>query len=196
MDVPLHERARADYGVPALDSYDAVITWLESLGATHLALHKHWEGHYDEFVHPKRVSDILTIADEEFIRTHASQEEHENILNDAPDDPSEYQRPADEPEDLWLMDFEIGAKRLLILLERHPRNPDKLGNYRIYGAGQWLREALWAATGVLPLDPGSEEGELFRQTFEQSIGPLRRLWDALTGSIIEFWLHLRGWDRI
>lgn len=82
---------------------------------------------------------------------------------DEPMAPEEFQRDPDDPEELWLMDLEIGAQRLLIVLEHEVNNKHRLGNFRIYGAGQWLLEALWAATGVVPLDPGTEEGELFNK---------------------------------
>lgn len=126
------------------------------------------DGAFDEYVNPELVSSILTIHDEQFIRNHATSEEKEMLQVDEPMDPKEFQRDPDDPEELWLMDFEIGAQRLLIVLEHEVSNEHRLGNFRIYGAGQWLREALWAAIGVVPLDPGTEEGELFSKAIQES----------------------------
>ena len=45
--------------------------------------------------------------------------------------------------------------RLIVVIESAETSLYAVGNFRVHGLGQWLREALWAATGVLPRDPGA-----------------------------------------
>ena len=58
-------------------------------------------------------------------------------------------------------------ERAIVVLETTPAHHDRVGNFRVYGAAQWLRESLWAATGIVPRDPGSPDANslLFGEAF-------------------------------
>jgi len=57
---------------------------------------------------------------------------------------------------------------LIVMVERDPGSEALVGNFRVHGASQWLRETLWAATGIVPRDPGapSADSALFGRAFQ------------------------------
>jgi hypothetical protein len=56
---------------------------------------------------------------------------------------------------------------LLVVLERATDDPDRVGNFRVHGAGQLLRERLWAMTEIIPLDVGVPVSDLFRRAVDR-----------------------------
>lgn len=50
----------------------------------------------------------------------------------------------------------------IVVLERSRDDELALGNFRVIGPGQRLREQLWAATGIAPKDSGPIDGDLYR----------------------------------
>ncbi|MHA7270264.1 hypothetical protein [Arthrobacter sp. HLT1-20] len=159
--------ARGHFGVkPAVTCTDA-ISLLESLGAVAFSFDTHRDDLIDEFVDPSLVIGAYTLAQPSLLRRRATPEEKENFTASPNDtfDPLEY---GAERAEWTLLAREIETlARLVVVLERDPESEEFLGNFRVYGAGQWLRETLWAASGVVPRDPGepSAESELFGRAF-------------------------------
>ncbi|MBF4576258.1 hypothetical protein [Frondihabitans sp. VKM Ac-2883] len=112
----------------------------------------------DEHVDRDLVVATLTILDADLMRRRALPEEIDRLEWDEPFDPLEYGR---ENEAETRFAHELAFPRLLIFLERMPDDATRLGNYRVYGPGQWLRDSLWAATGVVPRDTANSENDLF-----------------------------------
>ncbi|MFP3713884.1 hypothetical protein [Puerhibacterium sp. TATVAM-FAB25] len=88
-------------------------------------------------------------------------------------------------------------------LERDRHAPQRVGNFRVHGAGQWIRESLWAATGVMPRDPGSRGSALYSQGLdllrpERPDQPVAlydrlpgRLWTAYVALVRPRWRRVR-----
>lgn len=163
----LLSEAREHFGVqPAATCTDA-ISLLQSLGAVPFDFDTHRDDLIDEFVDPSLVVGAYTLAEPSLLRRRATPEEIENFTA-SPDenfDPLEY--GADRAEWTLLAREVETLARLIVVLERDRESEELLGNFRVYGAGQWLRETLWAASSVVPRDPGapSAESELFGRAF-------------------------------
>ena len=165
----LLRRARAEYGVPAAERVEEMAAFLAGLGAVPIDFDRYWESLADEFVDPELVVSAVTILDPALFQQCGTRFDREYV-DDQPDeefDPLDY-GPDQVEWTTWSHEIETGA-RLIVLIERDPNDPGRTGHCRVLGAGQWLREALWAATGVLPRDPGapaSGEAELYGDAFE------------------------------
>lgn len=119
----------------------------------------------DEHVDESVIVGLLTITDPSVIDSISSDEEKEQLDEDEDED-EEWDGPVFD--DIYsVMNEEHGSlKRVSVLLERDPANAANVGNFRVYGGGQKLREWLWAKTGILPRDHGPVDGELFRRYIE------------------------------
>lgn len=159
--------ARAHFGVQPASTVDEVARLLQSLGAEPFEYEKHRDEVADEFVDWHLVVGGFTLTDSPLLRRRATAEEFEHFTADLDEefDPLEY--GIDQAE--WtLFAREVGTlARLIVLVEREAETETLVGNFRVYGAGQWLRETLWAATGIVPRDPGapSEDSQLFGRAF-------------------------------
>lgn len=167
----LLQRARAAYGVPAAERVEDVLALLAALGAVPIDFNRYQGSLADEFVDPDLVVSAVTILDPALLEQRATSIDRQYIdgLPDEELDPFEY-GPDQVEWTTWSHEMETGA-RLIVLIERDPADPQRAGHCRVVGAGQWLREALWAATGVLPRDPGAPapgEAELYGDAFELS----------------------------
>lgn len=164
----LLESAREQYAVPAMPLLSDVVSFLTSLGASPLDLHRYREDLIDEFVDPELAVVAFTLHAPQLLRQRANAEELENFASD-PDsefDPREY---GIENEEWTVFSHEVEElSRVHIVLERADLSTERAGNFRVHGGAQWLREALWAATGVVPRDPGSpaDNSTLFGRAFE------------------------------
>lgn len=155
--------AREHYDVPELADLNATISWLRSLGASPVEAEVHAEHFLDEHVDRNLVTSMLTINDRDLVRSHLSGRDrefyHSNALDAELDgfDPDEY---GIEKKAETIFNHEVGIDRLLIVLERAIDDENAVGNFRVFGAGQWLRETLWAGTGVVPRDVGGGDSDL------------------------------------
>lgn len=122
----------------------------------------------DDFVASDYVVAAFTLADAAVLQQRATEEERAMFVPDPDEmfDPLEYGAEMVEWT-TWSYEMSV-LQRLLVLVERHPRDADRVGGFRVYGPGQWLRESLWAATGVVPRDPRSpsDASSLFGDAFE------------------------------
>lgn len=167
-EVILLDRARQQYDVPAAVSVAEVVELLRDLGAGPIDFDRYRESLVDEFVDSDLVVVALTLADAVLLQQRATGEERAMFVPDPDEvfDPLEY---GPEMVEWTTWSYEISAlQRLLVLVERHPSDTDRVGGFRVYGPGQWLRESLWAATGIVPRDPGSpsDASALFGDAFE------------------------------
>ncbi|MGM0928515.1 MAG: hypothetical protein ACQEXN_02240 [Actinomycetota bacterium] len=121
----------------------------------------------DEHVNEKLVAALYTITDPAVIRSISSPQELEMFAPDE-DEEEEYSYPVEPGLEFYSrMNEEHGTlQRVSVLLEHAAGNPDRVGNFRVYGAGQLLREVLWAATGLLGRDTGVPTGALYSQYVE------------------------------
>lgn len=142
--------------VPELSDLNEIEQWLRNLGARDVDIDV--SGFMDEHVDRDLVVATLTILDADLMRRRALPEEIDRLEWDEPFDPLEY---GQENEAETRFAHELAFPRLLIFLERMPDDDTRLGNYRVYGPGQWLRDSLWAATGVVPRDTANSENDLF-----------------------------------
>lgn len=153
----LIREARHEYGVDAAITIDEITHFLESLGAVPLSLERYWLDLVDEFVDPQLLAGAVTLYAPALIQDRANTEEKINFIIDPGEefDPLEF---GEQNREWTTYSHEIeGLQRLHIVLEHALDQPDRLGNFRIYGGGQWLRETLWAASTVLPRDVGSPD---------------------------------------
>jgi hypothetical protein len=161
--------ARAAYAVPAATTVEDVVRLLAGWGASAFPYESVIDSLADEFVDRSTIVGAWTLADAA-LADRATPEEREAFGPDPDEvfDPDEY-----GPENAWWTtighEMEI-MQRLIVLLERAAGDPETVGGFRVHGAGQWLRESLWAATGVLPRDPGAPHGELFRAALRLARG--------------------------
>jgi hypothetical protein len=121
----------------------------------------------DEHVNEGLVAALYTITDAAVIRSISSPLELEMFEPD--EDEEEDTSYAVEPglEFYSRMNEEHGTlRRVSVLLEQAADDPGRVANFRVYGAGQLLRETLWAATGALPLDTGVPTGALYSEYVE------------------------------
>ena len=54
-------------------------------------------------------------------------------------------------------------RRVTVVLETDPAETVGLGNYQVFGAGQRVKEYLWALSGIIPRDPGTPISEHYRR---------------------------------
>ncbi|MEL7978031.1 hypothetical protein AAG589_19350 [Isoptericola sp. F-RaC21] len=153
--------------MPRAQEVAEVVALLESWGATPLPVGTFEANLFDEYVEEDLVVHQASIDDERLIASRLTPDEREAFLPEAVDD--------DDPEPLvdgddegWgaLADGLDSARRVIVVLERDRSAPQRVGNFRVHGAGQWIRESLWAATGVLPRDPGSCGTGLYAQALD------------------------------
>jgi len=165
--IALLANAREHFAVPEATSLAEVRSLLKALGGTELPLGRFAADVIDEFVDESLAVDLFTIFDRELLEAKATPEERVHFVDDEDSfDPLEY--GPDQAE--WTtISHEVGTlQRALIVLERTASDPSEVGNFRVYGGAQWLRETLWAATGIVPRDPGAPDassgffGEAFK----------------------------------
>ncbi|MDQ1308034.1 MAG: hypothetical protein QG671_3868 [Actinomycetota bacterium] len=162
--------AREVHAVPAAPAVEDVLRLLAGWGADPLPLQPVLHALADEFVDRSLAIGAWTLADAAVLAERATPEERE-VFAPYPDevfDPDEY-----GPENTWWTKIAHEMQimhRLIVLVERAANDPETVGGFRVYGAGQWLRESLWAATGVLPRDPGAPNGEHFRAALRLARG--------------------------
>lgn len=154
--------AREAYAVPATPTVEDAVRLLVDWGADPLPLEPVLDELADEFVDRPMVVGAWTLADAAVLAERATPEEREVFAADPDEvfDPDEY-----GPENAWWTTIAHEMQtlhRVVVLVERVAGDPEAVGGFRVYGAGQWLRESLWAATGILPRDPGAPYGEHFR----------------------------------
>jgi len=166
--VSLLTAARAHYAVPAATTLTEVAALLETWGGIELPLERFAANVFDEFVDASLVTSLFTILNAPLLKARATAEEQQHIFSADPDepfDPNEY--GADQADWTTYSHQMETLERAIIILEAAPTAPDHVGNFRVYGAAQWLRESLWAATGIVPRDPGSPDANsyLFGEAF-------------------------------
>ena len=173
-----HAIARQHYAVPRAETVSEVRALLETWSAKPVDLEQHRENLYDEFVDAPLVAACFRIDDAPLLRARATDEERANFAED-PDDPFDPDEYGPENAAWTTLAHDLSTLRaVVVIVERSPDDEDRVGNFRVHGGGQWLRESLWAATGVLPRDPGPVAGELFAQALsaagrgEQQADPL------------------------
>lgn len=162
----LLKEARAHYRVPAVRTMGEATDYLTTLGAKSINFKAYRENLVDEFVDAGLVIGAFTIFAPDLLQQRATGEEREQFFDDSDDfDPLEY---GVENKDWTIYAHEVAVlQRVIVVLECDAQAPDQLGSFRVFGGGQWLRESLWAATGVVPRDPGapSSESGLFSRAF-------------------------------
>jgi len=159
-DVEMREllvEARSHFDVPTTDSVEEVSTLLKSFGATEIDLHRYSAELFDEFVDPILATRLFVISDSSLLWSKATPEEREVFATDTTQvfDPLEY--GADQAYWTRLAHGIETLGEVAIVLERSTTDSNAAGNFRVYGGAQWLRETLWAATGVVPRDPGAPD---------------------------------------
>ncbi len=159
--------ARAFFKVPEATSVADVIDLLNSYGAKPIDFAVYDEDLADEFVDVSLVVGAWALTDAATLAALATDEERELFAEDPDEefDPLEY-GPDNKEWTTWAHEIDT-LKRLIVVVEHDAGNRDAPGDFRVHGAGQWLRETLWAATGVLPRDPGSPTADsvLFLRAF-------------------------------
>lgn len=166
----LLDQAQRQFKVPSCPSVSEAIALLKGFGATAFDFETNQETLADEFVDRRYVVGAYTIHDPYFLKERATAEElqvAEWSLEESEED-SGIEYPDEDAEWNQIQDELSSLQRLIIVLEHGAEDPTKVGNFRVHGFGQWLRESLWASTGVLPRDPGATNAEsvLFGRAFE------------------------------
>ncbi|WP_062302091.1 hypothetical protein [Demequina subtropica] len=160
---------RALHGIAYAPTVAEASALLETKGALRFDFAKHSGRLRDEWVDPELIVACYTLTDRVLLRDCARAEElafaAESELDDY--DPLEY--GPDMVEDTVLAHELECLERIIVALERKPDDPDTVGGFRVWGCGQWLRELLWAATGVVPREPGSPTptGTLYERAFQE-----------------------------
>lgn len=150
----LLEAARRERAVPPAETLVDMDRFLSSVGGQAFDPGSGIDDLADEFTDRSMVAQVYTITDDRLLSERASAEEREMFADeDEPFDPLEY-GPEQAEWTRILHEMET-LKRLVIIVERSKDDPARVGGFRVHGAGQWLRESLWAASGVVPRDPGS-----------------------------------------
>lgn len=160
IDVEMRELlvvARSHFGVPTTASVEEMSTLLQTFGATEVDIHRYSAELFDEFVDPTLATRLFVISDSSLLWSKATPEERDVFVTDTTQvfDPLEY--GADQAA--WTM-LAHGIETLgevAIVLEHSKTDNRAAGNFRVYGGAQWLRETLWAASGVVPRDPGAPD---------------------------------------
>ncbi|GAA4766976.1 hypothetical protein [Microbacterium gilvum] len=166
----LLRRARAAFGVPPARTLAEVGAVIRGRGGEPFDPSPFLDGLADEFIRRELIAGAFTLSGREALLSRASEEEREAFTLDEEEiaefDPLEY----GAEEELWTT-WSFGMsnlERVIVLLERVDAESDVVGGFRVYGAGQWVRESLWASTGVVPRDPGmpSRDSALFGEAFQ------------------------------
>ncbi len=162
-------QARQAYEVPETESIADVVALLDTWTATPMTVGAFEGNLFDEYVDEALVVYQASINDEHLIAAHLTQDERDGFFPDD-SDPDEPESTDDdgESDNGWaaVSDELDAAQRVIVILERDQTDSQRVGNYRVHGAGQWVRESLWAATGILPRDPGSTASDLYSQAIE------------------------------
>lgn len=163
----LLSQAREAFQVPALSSVGEVCDYVLSLGSVPLDFEKYHESLADEFVDDRYVVGAFTLRDPQILNSRAKAIEKEMFVNPNGEtfDPLEF---GAQNQEWTTFGYEVeGLKRIHIILERSADDIDAPGNFRVHGGGQWLRETLWAATGIVPRDVAAADDEsvFFGQAF-------------------------------
>jgi hypothetical protein len=162
--------AQRHFKVPSCPTVSEAIALLQGFGATAFDFEANQETLADEFVDRRFVVGAYTIHDPRLLKERATAEEHQHAewsLEESEED-SGIEYPDEDAEWNQIQDELSSLQRLLIVIEHGAEDPNMVGNFRVHGFGQWLRESLWASTGVLPRDPGapSAKSVLFGRAFE------------------------------
>lgn len=166
----LLDLAQRHFKVPSCPTVSEAIALLQGFGATAFDFDTNQETLADEFVVRRLVVGAYTIHDPRLLKERATAEELQvaelSLEESEEDSGSEY--PDESAEWNKIQDELSSLQRLIIVIEHGAEDPNMVGNFRVHGFGQWLRESLWAATGVLPRDPGSPSTEsvLFGRAFD------------------------------
>lgn len=159
--------ARAQFGVPAATSIGDVVRLMVGWGAEPIGSQRFIESLIDEYVDESLIVGAWTIWNPELFQAHATLDERALSLEDPDEIFDPYEYGADQVEwTIWGHEKDL-LQRVFVVLERRADNPYLPGNFRVHGASQWLREVLWAATGVVPRDVGGESrfDSLFARAF-------------------------------
>lgn len=166
----LIEKAQRHFKVASCPSVSDAIALLQGFGATAFDFETNQDTLADEFVDRRFVVGAYTIHDPRLLKERATAEElqHAEWAVKDLEDESGIEYPAESAEWDQIQDELSTLQRLIVVIEHAAEDPNMVGNFRVHGFGQWLRESLWAATGVLPRDPGSpsENSVLFGRAFE------------------------------
>ncbi|MEU3333136.1 hypothetical protein ACF046_14975 [Glutamicibacter creatinolyticus] len=155
----LLKTAREHYGVNDAPRVSDAAELLATFGATTFDYAKFTEDLVDEFVNPALVVAAYDISAPELLASRALPVELEMTEWPPEEDEEDYDYELTKVEAQWktIQEELSGMRRAIVLLERAEGSPAAVGNFRVVGLAQWLRETLWAATGVVPRDPGGPD---------------------------------------
>ncbi|WP_062387348.1 hypothetical protein [Demequina iriomotensis] len=160
---------RAQHHIPFSPTVTEASALLESLGAQPFAFERHIERLRDEWVEPDLISAVYSFADVDLLHYRASDEEVQDSIEAAQFayDPLEY--GPDNVEDTVLAHELECLERIIVALEHKADDAEFVGGFRVWGSGHWLRELVWAATAVIPREPGwpKQYSPLFARAFEE-----------------------------
>ncbi|WP_277209126.1 hypothetical protein [Isoptericola croceus] len=147
------------------------VALLDTWGAAPMPVGAFEANLFDEYVDEALVVYQASISDERLIAQRLTDDERQGFFpedSDQDDPDLEVDDHGGGADDGWglLSDELDSARRVIVILERDSDDPLRVGNYRVHGAGQWIRESLWAATGVVPRDPGSASTPLYSQALD------------------------------
>lgn len=165
----LLQAARAHYGVCAAPRVSEAAALLTSLGGKTFDYSRFAGNLIDEYVDSARVVAAYDISDPELLASRSLPVEREMMEWPPEEDEDSYDVVFTKDEELWnvIQDELGGMRRAIVLLEHAEGDAGAVGNFRVAGFAQWLRESLWAATGVVPRDPGwpDESATLYEKAF-------------------------------
>ncbi len=165
----LLQAARAHYGVCAATRVSEAAALLTSLGGKTFDFARFADDLIDEYVDPARVVAAYDISDPELLASRSLPVEREMTEWPPEEDEDSYDVAFTKDEELWktIQEELSGMRRAIVLLEEADGSTGAVGNFRIIGFAQWLRETLWAATGVVPRDPGGpdQSATLYEKAF-------------------------------
>ncbi|MFE5307266.1 hypothetical protein [Isoptericola sp. NPDC056573] len=162
-------QARQELGVPEAAGITDVVALLGAWGATPMPVGSFDTNLCDEYVDEALVVYQASIDDVHLIAEHLTDDEREGFSPDDSDEGSDDLEATNTgATDDWseVSDDLDAGRRVIVLLERDRADSTQVGNFRVHGAGQWIRERLWAATGVLPRDPGSSGSDFYSQALD------------------------------
>ncbi|CBT75251.1 MAG TPA: hypothetical protein DEX36_01030 [Glutamicibacter sp.] len=165
----LLQATRAHYGVCAAPRVSEAAALLTSLGGKTFDYSRFAGNLIDEYVDSARVVAAYDISDPELLASRSLPVEREMMEWPPEEDEDIYDVVFTKDEELWnvIQDELGGMRRAIVLLEHAEGDAGAVGNFRVAGFAQWLRETLWAATGVVPRDPGwpDESATLYEKAF-------------------------------
>ncbi|MFD5274963.1 hypothetical protein ACFWHS_13615 [Glutamicibacter sp. NPDC058337] len=155
----LLQAARAHYGVCAAPRVSEAAALITTLGGKTFDYARFADDLIDEYVDPTHVVAAYDISDPELLASRSLPVEREMMEWPPEDDEDCYDCEFTEEESQWntIQEELSGMRRAIVLLEHAEGNPEAVGNFRVVGFAQWLRETLWAAIGVVPRDPGGPD---------------------------------------